>query len=104
MSLPTLAADKANHVVYGACIGVVFFVFMFAILHVELRLSMAVAIGLVCFVAFAKEASDWLVNRKAKTAGLLPPHGVELTDALATIAGGALVIVPIMVATASNKV
>lgn len=74
MNLPTLPADKANHAVYGAalaCIGG---------LH-------SVALGALLCVAFAvgKEIYDRVSKR----------GNPELLDAVATLAGGALVLLPL---------
>lgn len=96
MSLPQLPQDKANHHAYGSWIAFVAFLIGCFILP---QLLQALAVGfsipawlfaLAVLVAFAvgKEALDWTLNQRAIKAGLPPPHGVELYDALATIAGG----------------
>ena len=43
-------------------------------------------------IGVAKEARDCWLNRKAVAAGLPPPHGVGIADALATAAGGVAVL------------
>jgi hypothetical protein len=51
--------------------------------------------GLVVLVfAVGKEASDAWANYKATGT---PPHGVELLDAVATCAGGALAALPLFI-------
>jgi len=85
---PLIPQDKANHIAYGAAIACAA-----TLLHNPMH-----AAALVVAVAFAKEAADWLLNRRAIAAGLPPPHGVELLDALATMAGGALVLIPQVIA------
>lgn len=50
--------------------------------------------AVVVAVGALKELSDWLINQRAISDGLLPPHGVELLDAVATWAGGAVVLLP----------
>jgi len=84
--LPSLPQDKANHAVYGALI-----------FNAALPLSDAfVALALVAVLAVAKEAVDWLSNHRARAAGLPAPHGVEVMDALATLAGGVLCAIPLL--------
>lgn len=83
--LPQLPADKANHLLYGALI-----------FNAALPLSDAfVALALVAALAIGKEVSDWLSNHRARAAGLPAPHGVEVMDALATLAGGVLCFLPL---------
>lgn len=78
MNLPSLPQDKANHAVYGAAIACA----------ASLILSPWWALLIVVAFGVLKEVSDWWQNRKGGH------HGVELLDALATIAGGALVLLP----------
>jgi len=78
--MPQLPADKANHAIYGALI-------FLAALAIFRRPD--AAYGLVVAAAVGKEAIDWLSNQRAVKAGLMPTHGVEWFDALATCAGGA---------------
>lgn len=80
MNLPVLAQDKANHVVYGAVATAAVSVY-----------DMATAAAVVVLLAVGKELSDWWQNRKGGS------HGVELWDAVATVAGGALVLLPQLV-------
>ena len=88
MNLPLIPQDKANHAIYGALV----FAAVFALLHLAdmPRIAPACAGFATAVVACAKEPADWLANRAARAAGLPPPHGVELADALATCAGGGL--------------
>lgn len=79
MNLPLLPQDKANHVCYGAliaCVVSIFFGPWWALLA-------------TAAVAVLKELSDWWQNTRNGGS-----HGVELLDAAATIAGGALVVLP----------
>ena len=86
MSLPTLPADKANHVIYGACL----FAAAGAIAgHFGLPHSRLIGVGVALAVGVAKEITDYLANRAAIARGEPPPHGVELADVIATV-GGAL--------------
>jgi len=78
--MPQLPEDKANHAIYGALI----FLLALAILR-----RPDAAYGLVVAAAVGKEVLDWLSNQRAVKAGLMPTHGVEFLDALATCAGGA---------------
>ena len=80
--------DKALHAIGGALIalGVYAALLVLQVPHAaEYSLLAAVLVGI------AKEASDRWANIKAARAGLPPPHGVELLDALATAAGGGVV-------------
>ena len=79
--MPQLPADKANHFFYGTLI-------FLAALAIFRRPD--VAYGLVVLAAVGKEALDKLSNMRAVKAGLMPTHGVEFLDALATCAGGAV--------------
>jgi hypothetical protein len=74
MKLPTLPADKANHFVYGAVI---------AALGLMVHSPEAGAMACLIF-AVGKEAAD-------RISGAGNP---ELADALATVAGGAAVLLP----------
>lgn len=77
--------DKCIHIVYGAITFVVAHFF----------LSGWIALGIVVFIGFAKEAHDAFVNWKATGSIHEGPHGVEFMDALATIAGGILAALPL---------
>lgn len=83
--LPSLPQDKANHALYGA-----------VIFNLALPITDAfVALALVAVLAVAKEAVDWISNHRARAAGLPALHGVEVMDALATLAGGFLCFLPL---------
>ncbi len=75
--LPVIPQDKANHFAYGAAIGA------------AVSLIAGPGIGLGAGVAFgvAKEAWDAWGKHKARRAGQVPLHGVELADAAWTAAG-----------------
>lgn len=79
--------DKALHIVYGAVIFVVAHIFMTAWL----------ALATVAFIGFAKEAHDAFVNWQATGDVSRGPHGVEIMDWIATIAGGLLASLHILV-------
>lgn len=83
MTLPTLAADKANHFIYGLGVYLVASTLLIAVggqaWHAHL---------VVLFVAGSKERSDQRSNVRAVNAGQAEPHSVELNDILATVAGG----------------
>jgi hypothetical protein len=86
--MPSLPQDKANHAIYGALI----FLLALAILR-----RADVAYGLVMIAAVSKEALDKLSNMRSIKAGVLPTHGVEFLDALATCAGGAVPLLARMI-------
>jgi hypothetical protein len=74
MNLPTLSSDKAHHIIYGAalaCLGG---------LH-------SVALGALLCAAFAIGKEVYDQARKTGTP--------EVLDAVATLAGGALVLLPL---------
>ena len=91
MSIPSLPQDKANHAFWGAAIAAV--VSSVAILA-HLPSAAIIASVVVTVIAFAKEANDAWINYKATGDYMHGPHGVELNDALATMAGGAFVVLP----------
>lgn len=87
MALPSLPQDKANHVVYGAAIFAVTFC-IFSLLKLP---ATYYAFATVVLFAFGKEAVDYLQNKFQGT-----QHGVELLDAVATVAGGAVCALPLV--------
>ena len=86
--LPLIPQDKANHAIYGAVVFCVVF---------ALTRRVPVAAAVVVLVAVGKEIADRLANRRAAKAGLPAPHGVEMMDAVATCAGGALAALPLLI-------
>lgn len=89
MNLPYLPVDKANHFVYGAAIFVTAYTILLLIpnSHV-LGLSHDVAMWAVTGFAVGKEIVDRLINLWLARNGQPATHGVEVLDALATMAGG----------------
>lgn len=81
MNLPVVQADKANHALYGALVAAVVTPF-----------SPWWALAAVAAVGIGKELSDWWQNTRNGGS-----HGVELGDAVATVCGGLLVLVPQLV-------
>jgi hypothetical protein len=77
MNLPALPADKANHLAYGAALA-------------SIGAFHSVAVGALLCAAFAvgKEVYD-----QARKTG-----NPEVMDAVATLAGGALVLAPLALA------
>lgn len=90
--LPIIPQDKANHFAYGAAT----FTATYTLTAFQQLPALPIAAAAVALVAFGKEALDWLSNRRARAAGFPAPHGVELLDALATLAGGALCAIPLL--------
>lgn len=85
MNLPTLPADKAQHVIYGAAI---FSVVALACTALGLGPLARPAGALAALLAgVAKEALDWADNHAALAMGLPPPHSVDPGDVVATEAG-----------------
>lgn len=87
MTLPLIPQDKANHMVYGAMIGLA----AGAAAHVLGVHPAALPVIAAAAVGALKEIDDWLVNREARRQGLPAPHGVEFWDFGATALGGAAV-------------
>jgi len=83
MQLPNLPQDKANHAFWGAVLAS-FLSFV----------SLDIAVTVVIAAAVLKEVADALSNLKATGNFKTGPHGVEFLDAVATLTGGALVLVP----------
>ena len=77
MNLPLLPQDKANHAVYGAVIAAIVSLF-----------SIPLALTAVALVGVGKEVYDWWRNMHGEQ------HGVEVMDAVATVCGGLIVLVP----------
>ena len=90
--MPTIPHDKALHFIYGALV----FCASYLLTAFQQLPALPIAAAAVTVVAVGKELSDWLSNRRARQAGFPAPHGVELADALATLAGGALVALPLL--------
>lgn len=90
MTLPVLPYDKALHANYGAVIGAVAAVAASHFLGAQY--AGVAALGAAALAGAGKEVVDYLQNRYQGT-----QHGVELLDALATVAGGAAVALPLLV-------
>jgi hypothetical protein len=94
MNLPQLPQDKANHLAYGALT----FCLVFLVAHFffpSIQLGFAFLITVIS--AVGKEASDAWINWKATGDPMKGPHGVELLDAVATISGGVLASLPLLI-------
>jgi hypothetical protein len=94
MNLPIIPQDKANHAIYGAAI---FSAALLVAHHFVPLFEIYAAAAAVVLAAFGKEAADRLANWRAARAGLPAPHGVEMMDAVATCAGGALAALPLII-------
>lgn len=85
--IPSLPADKANHFAYGALVSVLFYTLGLAA-HRDPMLAASLALAAVAAIGVAKELVDALINRRATGDFRRGPHGVELMDLIATVAGG----------------
>ena len=85
--IPQLPPDKAGHWVAGSFIACI----------VSLLLGPWWALIAVSAAAILKELHDAWQNYKASGDPLVGPHGVELMDIVATLAGGLMVIAPQLV-------
>jgi hypothetical protein len=90
MNLPVIAADKANHALYGAAVFVL--VAGAAAQLASVPAPFARGLGLLCAFAagLAKEWLDRRANKRALQRGQDAPHTVDHADVWATVAGGAL--------------
>ena len=94
MNLPQLPTDKANHFFYGA----VFFNSALLVAHFAFPANQVlIACGFTIFMAIGKEVSDAVINWRATGDPMHGPHGVEVYDAVATCAGGALAALPLLI-------
>jgi len=94
MLIPSLPQDKANHAVYGAMI---FSVVLLVAHLLKSPYEIAIALGVVAFMAVAKEANDAWINYRTTGDPMHGPHGVEALDAAATCFGGVLAVLPILI-------
>jgi hypothetical protein len=92
MNLPSLPQDKANHAIYGALLALVV-AFALRTANIDLHGFQPRDVGLAsaAVAACAKEGVDALQNYRATGNWKSGPHGVELFDAGATMAGGAAI-------------
>lgn len=88
------APDKLAHILAGA---VIFNAAALLAQLLGLQMPAALAMLVVGLAAVGKEISDRWQNHRARAAGRPEPHGVELLDAAATVAGGALCALPLLV-------
>lgn len=84
--LPLLPQDKANHVAYGAVIASLSLIGA-SIFRAPLLSAALIALAAVVAVAILKE----LVDRRSTN------HTSDAMDAVATIAGGLVVVAPVFV-------
>lgn len=80
---PVIAADKANHIIYGAAI---------ALIAAVAAKDALIGFGITLLFGAGKEAADWLLNQRAIKAGLLPTHDPDVFDFVATALGGAFTL------------
>lgn len=81
--------DKALHAIWGALIFAA--VAVLAMLTAWAPMARGVGFGAAVLAGALKEAWDYVRNRRALSAGLAAPHGVEGSD-LAWTAGGAAMV------------
>lgn len=85
-----MPADVANHVVWGVIVAALTTVAVDILVPgTKAEFLGAAAAGAV---GILKELYDYGTNYFAKKKGLPAPHGVQLHDVIATIAGGWLVV------------
>jgi len=86
--------DKANHLICGAVI----FNVMILLAHFVYADYQTLIAGLaVIFIAVGKEVNDAFINWKATGNLIKGPHGVEVLDVAATITGGVIVALPLLI-------
>ncbi len=104
MKLPTLPADKANHVIYGYTIGTVTLLMLNTLIFILLTYSINIfdvktvlMLQLILPILSAliggklKEMLDAKANKIAISKGVRKPHSVESADIKFTSFGGAMV-------------
>lgn len=84
--LPLIPVDKANHAIYGALIGAC--AALACTLTGNREAAPFASTIAAAIIGVLKEGVDKLLNVRAARAGLAPPHGVEVMDAVATFSGG----------------
>lgn len=82
-----IAPDKALHALVGAVIFSVFY----TVMAYQTLPALEIAAAAVVLAGVGKEIHDYWRNKTAGT-----QHGVELADALWTVAGGAIPALPII--------
>ena len=96
MNLPLIPQDKANHAANGAAAAAVC-ASLVTVAGAPPWASALVGAALALALGLLKERLDMLANARATAAGQPPPHSVERGDVLATLAGGLLVALPLVV-------
>jgi hypothetical protein len=91
--IPSIPADKANHMAYCAALAAVTASATIATGHAAL--APAIADLTVLTVALVKEAHDARINYKTTGNWRTGPHGVEPADVLAGVLGGWAVTMPL---------
>src|SRR6185295_20329469 len=87
--ISTLPDDRLRHALMGASIFAIVGAFVAWLGYPgDARIAGALAAALA---GAGKEASDYLLNKRAVARGEIPPHGVEFADFAATL-GGALFV------------
>lgn len=103
MMLKVIPIDKANHAVYGAVAGA-----LAAVAGVGLGAPLAAAAlcapAAAWLAGWGKEQLDRRANEEAAERGEPAPHSVEQADIMATVAGGVLPGLPLLVASMATWV
>lgn len=89
MRLALIPIDKANHLAYGALTSLIGS--WVAVAAGQADSARVIGFAAACVVGVAKEAAEYLSNRQAHAAGLLPAHSVDWRDVMATCLGGLVV-------------
>lgn len=96
--LDKLTLDKSHHMIGGCLMGTA--AAIAAVLYGLPQVAGYVAILVAAIGGAGKELADAIANKRAtgnwRGEPVGTPHGVELMDFFATVAGGALVGVPVL--------
>lgn len=84
--LPQLPPDKALHAIYGAVAFTAAGSAAALVGHADI--ARPIGMGAAVLAGLAKELADYIANRRASERGVLPSHGIEAADAVATACGG----------------
>jgi hypothetical protein len=114
MDLPLIPQDKANHTVYGSiiasiiCSATTIFMLLFDIytdkLYEQHLIAAVIGLSAATAAGVIKELIDKRANNIAIKLGLVPPHSVEIADALYTTQGGIIAALPLIIASLPHYV
>lgn len=100
MKIPSIPADKAQHIIYGALASLVVTVFLLLLAILFPRtLFLAPWAGVLAALCLGllTEMRQEVLNERAEARGEVPTHKIELGDVTATALGGLIPTLPVLV-------